>query len=253
MEPGFLFLTWHDVIREEVLSGEFEKAERKFVESFLRPGMTVLDIGAYYGLYTLAASVQVGREGRVIAFEPSPHQMKRLRLHLLLNRSKNVRTETMALGRVEGDGTLFSVPGGAAGFSSLRRPSLVPAVQSIPVRIMTLDGYLRRHSIETVDLIKIDVEGGELDVLKGAEKLLQQELRPVILCELQDVRAEAWGHTAKDASDYLEGFGYQWFRPLPDGGLAALLESSDQQERNLIAVPPERMSQVEEMIKDGSR
>jgi SAM-dependent methyltransferase len=118
---------------------------------------------------------------------------------------------------------------------------------------MTLDSYLRQHSIGTIDLIKIDVEDGEMDVFKGGENLLRQELRPVILCELQDVRTEAWGHRAKDTAAFIESFGFRWFRPLSDGSLTSSLADKDGNERNFVAIPPERMRRVKEMITDGSR
>ena len=251
MDPGFLWVVWGDVIRDEILNGNFEITERKFVERFLRPGITVLDIGAYYGLYTLTASEKVGNQGRVIAFEPAPFQRKRLRLHLRLNRRKNVRVEEVALGAVEGEETFFSVLGESAGFSSLRRPEVGATVKPIRVPVTTLDNYLRLRSIRTVDLIKIDVEGGELDVFKGGERLLRQEPRPLILCELQDIRTEAWGHKAKDTAAFVESFGFRWFKPLPDGSIARLLEKPHQYERNFIAISEERMEQFKEITKNG--
>src|SRR5277367_4156815 len=63
-------------------SGGFEKSEVNFVQQYLRSGMTVLDIGAHHGLYTLLASLRVGERGRVIAFEPSPRERVRLERHI---------------------------------------------------------------------------------------------------------------------------------------------------------------------------
>lgn len=248
MEPGFLWISWGDVLREEILSGDFERAERLFVNKFLRPGMIFLDIGAYYGLYSLAASILVGSQGRVIAFEPSPFQRNRLLWHTRLNRCPNVVVEPVALGNHVGDETLFAVATGSAGYSSLRRPAVDANICEIKVSIVTLDQYLRAHSIGTVDLIKIDVEGGELDVFKGSQNLLKQTNRPIILCELEDVRTEAWGHKAKDVEAYLQSLGYLWFRPLADGRLEALRQRGDHHERNFVAVPPERMSSMKDMI-----
>src|SRR5258708_3122932 len=74
IEPGFLFLAWNDTVHEAILNDAFEKTERHFVRNFLKPGMTVFDVGAYFGIYSLTASVKVGRTGSVIAFEPSPYQ-----------------------------------------------------------------------------------------------------------------------------------------------------------------------------------
>jgi FkbM family methyltransferase len=251
MEPGFLWIAWSDVIRDEVLGGNFERAERRFVQRYLQRGMTVLDIGAYYGLYALTASVKVGNEGKVIAFEPSPRQFRRLRWHVRLNRCKNVRVENVAVGSGETRATLYSVGGKCGGYSSLRRPPVEEAMQPVQVDVTTLDNYLREHSIGDVDLMKVDVEGGEFDVFKGAGNLLRREVRPVILCELEDVRTEAWGHKARDVATFVSSFGYTWFKTTVDGSLARLPEGLDRNERNFVAVPAERIEQMEGVILNG--
>lgn len=251
MEPGFLWIAWNDVIRDEVLGGTFERAERRFVQRYLQRGMTVLDIGAYYGLYALTASVKVGNEGRVIAFEPSPRQFRKLRLHVRLNRCRNVRVENVAVGSGETRAILYSVGGKFGGYSSLRRPPIEEAMQAVHVNTTTLDNYLREHSVGDVDLVKVDVEGGEFDVFKGAENLLRRKARPVILCELEDVRAEVWGHKARDVAAFISSFGYTWFKTTIDGSLAMLPEGLDRSERNFVAVPAERIEQMEGVILSG--
>jgi FkbM family methyltransferase len=65
------------------------------VERFLKPNMTVLDIGTHHGFYSLLASYKVGATGQVIAFEPSPRERRRLLWHLRLNRKKNVLVELL--------------------------------------------------------------------------------------------------------------------------------------------------------------
>lgn len=251
IEPGFLYIAWNDDIRQQILDGTFESAERKFVQRFLKSGMTVLDIGAYYGLYSILASLGVGQQGRVIAFEPSPEQRKRLALHLRMNRLKNVRVESVALGSCEGAQTLFSLSGGSAGFSSLRCPVVEDAVRPISVHVTTLDAYLQQNCINSVDLIKIDVEGGELDVFRGAQNFLRRPPRPVILCELEDTRTAIWGHSARDTSAFVEAFGFRWFTPQSDGGLAPSSDKTEPGVRNLIAVPTERIDGLKEMIRNG--
>lgn len=252
MKPGFLFVVWNDAVREATLSGDFEKAERKFVETSLRPGMVFLDVGAYYGIYSLTASAKVGSRGRVIAFEPSPFQRRRLRWHLWLNRCTNVTVESLALGSLDGESQFFVAGGGAEGFSGLRSPDVGASVRSIRVRVVTSDDYLRQHSIPTVDFVKVDIEGGELDFFKGAECLLKQNPRPLILCELWDVRAEAWGHRAKDTAAYVKNFGFQWFKPLHDGRLVRLPADPDRYDGNFVAVPTERMNEINEAEADES-
>ena len=252
MEPGFLFVVWNDSVREAVLSGEFESVERQFVERFLKSGMTVLDVGAYFGIYALTASVKVGPTGRIVAFEPADRQMRRLRWNLILNGFSNVHTEKLALSNVEGAAKFFAVTGGAEGLSGLRRPEVAATVRSVDVKTAILDDYLKQHAIPTVDLIKVDVEGGELDFFRGARTLLGQSNAPVILCELQDIRSRSWGHTARQTADFVRQFGYRWFRPLPGGSIAAMPEDPEAYEGNFVAVPAGRVESVKEMIKDGS-
>jgi len=83
----------NDVCSDAIFTDSFEKAEIHFVENFLKEGMTVLDIGAHHGFYTILASKKVGPSGRVIAFEPSPRERRRLLLHLKLNQCSNVKVE----------------------------------------------------------------------------------------------------------------------------------------------------------------
>jgi FkbM family methyltransferase len=252
MEPGFLFIVRNDAVRESVVSGEFEKIERQFVQRFLKSGMTVLDVGAYFGIYALTASVKVGPTGRIVAFEPSDKQMRGLRLNLFLNCCRNVRTEKLALSDIAGSTKFFVATGGAEGFSGLRRPEVGAAVRSVDVKTAILDDYLEQHAISMVDLIKVDVEGGELDFFKGARKLLAQANSPVILCELEDIRSRTWGHTAKQTADFVRSFGYRWFRPLSGGTLTAIPEDPELYEGNFIGVPPGRVNQLEGLIKNES-
>src|SRR6202035_6157006 len=95
----------------ELMHGSFEDAEKRFVQNVLRPGMTVVDVGAHHGLYTLLAAKCVGRRGKVIAFEPSRRERRRLLRHIRVNRSWNVMVEACALGNQAGEADLFMVEG----------------------------------------------------------------------------------------------------------------------------------------------
>jgi hypothetical protein len=82
---GVWWLAEENFLDQQLLFGEFETMERRFVERLLRRDMTVVDVGAHHGLYTLLASKCVGWHGRVIAIEPSPRERGRLGKHLRLN------------------------------------------------------------------------------------------------------------------------------------------------------------------------
>jgi FkbM family methyltransferase len=249
---GVWWLARNDFVGAALFHGGFEKTECSFVERFLRTGMTVLDIGAHHGFYTLLASQKVGPQGRVIAVEASPRERERLHLHSRINGCKNVRIESCALGEAEGTAELYLVHGTETGCNSLRRPEVSQPTEVISVRVERLDRVLQERHIEQVDFIKMDVEGAELSVLKGARELLHRRPRPVILAEVQDVRTKPWGYPAREIIQYLSDAEFRWFRPLPNGGVEELDTGQREYEGNFVAIPAEQIVALEGMIAGGN-
>jgi FkbM family methyltransferase len=213
----------------------------RFVNSWLRSGMVVLDIGAHQGYYTLLATRKVGPDGRVFAFEPSPRERKNLLFHVRIDRRKNVRVEGFALSNETGEAELFFVIGSETGCNSLRPPAVNQPTQVLRVPTRKLDDYICELKIARVDFIKMDVEGAELLVLKGAEGLLRRQPRPVILCEVQDIRTQPWGYKAREILDFLSHLEYGWFVPLPDGGLCPFRLTDGDVDGNFVAIPREHL------------
>ncbi len=241
---GAWWLVRNDNIDLPISEGNFENAEIAFVSRFLKPGMTVLDIGAHHGLYALLASKCVRPGGKVFAFEPSPRERKTLLGHVKINRCKNVTVEGLAIGSEEKDTSLFVVQGSNTGCNSLRAPAadVAGALLPTPVRVVRLDDWLERRGVGHIDFIKLDVEGGEIEVLKGAERLLLRSPRPVILAEVQDIRTQQWGYPAKEIITSLQQKDYQWFRISDDGSLEALDTTANSFEGNYVALPQESAS-----------
>lgn len=245
---GAWWLLRNDQISATLLDESFENEEHRFVEEFLRPGMTVLDIGANQGYYTLLASRKVEPQGKVLAFEPSPREVRRLKLHLWLNRCKNVELSTSALGSVAETGELYVVQGTESGCNSLRPPDVSQATGLVPVPVERLDDVLKSRGIERVDFIKIDVEGAELSVLQGAPDLLRRSPRPVILAEVQDLRTKPWGYRAVEILSFLTALGYQWFEPQSDGQLEELPLNRPSHDGNFVAIPCERIPSLNHLV-----
>jgi FkbM family methyltransferase len=237
---GCWWLVRNDPCGAGVLDGHFEKAERQFTESYLRPGMTVVDIGAHHGLYTLLASRCVGQAGRVIAFEPSPRELRYLRWHLKLNRCRNVTAQPFALGSHGDSAKLFLVEGRETGCNSLRPPDVNDATREVAVPVRRLDQMLTELSIDRVDWIKLDAEGGELEILNGMGRILEQAPRPVILAEVQDIRTRPWGYAAKEIISFLRAREYSWFRPIGRGLVEELESGGEELDGNFVAVPSEQ-------------
>jgi FkbM family methyltransferase len=231
-------------VDERLLEGNFEISEIGFVEKFLRTGMTVLDIGAHHGLYTLLASKRVGQAGKVFAFEPSPRERRLLEQHLRLNFCSNVRVQSVALGVSTTTTDLFLVDGEENGCNSLRPPTVDGKTTPVKVQVVSLDEWLEEHGNPAVDFIKLDVEGGELDVLKGAMKMLSRVPRPVIFAEIQDIRTRSWGYSAREITLELRSRGYHLFQIAEDGRLGEMKPDLQQYDGNYIAFPEERLATI---------
>lgn len=249
LRNGVWWLMEEDYIGQCLLTDSYEGAEASFMGSFVKPGMMVLDIGAHRGFHTLRLSKTVGRGGHVFAFEPSPREMKRLKLHLKINFCRNVEVIECAVGEQEGSVELYTVPTNSV-LNSLRPPDTDQPSSSTEVRIRRLDDVLSETKIGSVDFIKLDVEGGELGVLKGADELLQRVPRPVILCEILEQRTRPWGYASRLIADHLVAKNFRWFELSAAGQLTLVVEGAELC-GNFVAVPEESLSLVRDLQTSG--
>jgi len=248
LDFGAWWLARNDHVGRPLRNGEFEPNELAFVARFVKPGMTVLDLGAHHGLYSLLASKRVGSRGRVFAFEPSPRERAALRLHLKLNLCRNVTVERVALGNENTESDLHVVDSWAVGCNSLRPPDVAEKTSLERVRVTKLDDWLTERKIGAVDFIKLDVEGGELAALQGATHLISNRPRPVILAEVQDVRTRPWGYQAKEIIDFLGSRDYRWFSLQTGASIASLDVTAAEFDGNFVACPAESCSELIAMV-----
>jgi FkbM family methyltransferase len=225
--------------------------ETSFVKGLLRRDMTVVDVGAHHGLYTLLASKCVGWGGRVIAIEPSPRECVRLEKHLRLNRCSNVDLLPCAAGEDPGETEFFLVDGSNDWCNSLRPPAVDEPTRTVRVRVRRVDEILSERRISKVDFVKLDVEGAELSVLYGAIQLLRREPRPAILAEVQDVRTAAWGYAAREIIQFLIRLDYRWFVIAAKGALLPINCDEDTYNANLVALPVERVEEFLALLKQS--
>jgi FkbM family methyltransferase len=186
------------------------------LRQLLRPGMTFVDVGANIGLYSVVASHCVGPTGRVVAFEPQESLAELFWENVKCNRLDNVLLEPVALGRAAGTSSLFQVTEND-GQATLR---LRPEEQSLgPAEVVTvrrLSDVLRDRGIASVDGMKIDVEGGELEVLQGFEDWMTVAPPQFILVECISRLLGRFGHRSRDLVDFLRGHGYSLYEPWRD-------------------------------------
>jgi FkbM family methyltransferase len=160
---------------------QYEPDVRAALLHFLKPGDTVLDCGANIGYFSVLAGHLVGPRGQVVAIEANPVTQPLLDRNLRLNGFGKI--VCCALASSAGELELF-VPRAGDVYSSLRTGGLVtgPNIKRFRVHGCTLDDVVSSLGLQRVDLIKIDIEGAELDALRSAQRVMC-ELRPMILCE----------------------------------------------------------------------
>lgn len=225
-----------DHVFELAATSIFEAEEIRFVSDWLRAGDTFVDMGANFGLYTLAGAKAVGRAGKVVAVEPLRRNIRRLRWNQLLNLRFNIAVVRAAAGDREGATDFFECEQPAySGFKATGAPAPVRAVR---VQVTTLDAILERLRPGKVRLIKIDVEGFEWAALRGASKTLEND-RPAILLEFSDVRTRPHGYSAGELGRWLEGKGYRLYRFAGGGKLAPLDLGQEAYDENVVAHPGE--------------
>src|SRR5208283_1731453 len=217
LPSGAWWLAENDSIGTALLWTGFEGQEYSLADLMILRGMTVLDIGAHKGFYTLLFSRKVGTQGRVVAFEPSKRERTRLNLHLKLNFCRNVTVINVALGEKEEETTLFVVEGPETGMNSLKPVGDDHRIHEETVKVCRLDSVLDGLGVNRVDFVKMDVEGGELGVLRGAPDLLERRPRPCVLAEISDFRTKSWGYAASEILRFLEGRQFHWFSLRPEG------------------------------------
>ncbi len=162
--------------------------------SQLREGQVIYDVGAHMGYYTIIGSLAVGPSGRVIAFEPLPFNLKQLRRHIHLNGCQNVTVVDKCVG--ERSGRARFSPGTGTGTGCLAPDG------TLEVDVISLDDAVSNGALPPPDVMKIDVEGAELSVLKGAAKVIARS-RPTILLSLHSEELQ------KECSNLLAAWGYQ--------------------------------------------
>jgi FkbM family methyltransferase len=199
-----------DISRCTYVDGRYEPNEMFAVARLLAPGMCVVDAGANEGLFTILAARIVGESGTVHAFEPSPREQSRLQANLAVNRLSNVKVHRTALGRAPGKSTLRVAEASHPGHNALGGFMYAGTVleESVEVDIVTLDQAVRGEKLTRLDLLKIDVEGSEVDVLQGADEVLRT-LRPVVLAEAQDESLRRMGSNVGELLKLLRAHDYE--------------------------------------------
>jgi FkbM family methyltransferase len=203
--------------------GNPETYEAALLERTLRPGMTIVDVGANHGLFSLEAAHFVGESGRIHAFEPAPATRPLLQENLAANDLDGlVRVFPHALGAVPGVARL-RVHHELSGLNTLAPEDItwnharLHADEVVEVPVRRLDDHAAEHRLEAIDFLKIDVEGYELSVLRGASGLLESRAVRRIMLEVGDVTCANAHVEPGEILEFLGDVGYT-LHPITERG-----------------------------------
>jgi FkbM family methyltransferase len=190
-----------------IINGTYEREQTRLFQEHIRPGATVLDVGAHVGYYTVLAAVLAGESGRVHAFEPNPANAEFLRRHVRINALGNVRVEQAAVSDRAGTARFDFGTGSGTGH--------LADAGALEVRTLRLDDHCAEHALAPT-AIKIDVEGAETAVLAGGRATLGRH-RPVLFLSTHGAEVH------KACLAFLRGLGYR-VSPILGGDVEATTE-----------------------------
>lgn len=186
--------------------GSWEAQVLNACKELLRPGDVFYDIGANAGIYSVELSSLLGGGIRVCAFEPLPSHARCLAISARLNGFRNLETYQVMLGDQEGESELF-VPSHSIHASAVSREKNAKVLRCMTY---TIDGLVGRGILPRPDVIKMDVEGGEMAVFRGAEQVIREH-SPAIVFE-SDVNMVRFGYNREEIVAYLSSLSrYEFF------------------------------------------
>jgi FkbM family methyltransferase len=192
--------------------GMWEEAETRLFSSFVKEGMTVVDIGANIGYYTLLAARLVGEKGKVFAFEPSPDNFALLKRNVEANGYKNIVLVPKAVSDRKATARL-RIDRASSGGHSLS--AFRDTKDFVDVETISLDRYFA-NGVEHIDVLKIDAEGAEMAILNGMPRLLERNTDLTLLTEFFPRAIRAFGYAPEEYVRRLGASGFQIY-PIEEG------------------------------------
>jgi len=196
-----------------LLDGVWEPHVSRAIWKRLKPGMRVLDIGSNFGYYALMAAARVGPSGFVHAFEPQPEVFEILAMNVRMNgHQAMIRCNNFALGDSQGDVELnvftkYAGAGSLSEFSEAFQIELRERVRRIRVPIRVLDEMAELND-QRIDFIRMDVEGAEPLIVRGAKKIISRD-RPLLVLEFSTLMLRGAGHSPEAFLREFQNWGYK--------------------------------------------
>lgn len=186
--------------------------ERDLLEIFLneiQKDDIIWDIGASFGIYTIFSALKA-KNGMICSFEPEISTFRLLNRNIKLNNLKNIKTFQIALMEKEGERLIYKSKSANIGTHSFARRTDYPvSKKGKRVKITTGDRLIQETNLDYPNLVKIDVEGAELYVLKGMNNILNSNKLKILQVEIHPKILPLFNHNENMVIEYIESFNFQ--------------------------------------------
>jgi len=235
-----------DRIERQMWGGCYEPHVRRALRALVTPGDVFIDIGAHIGYHAVCAAIAVGPRGRLFAFEADPRNFARLSEHLApfpwatpVAKAVSAETGTMVFER--------SSEPGESGWGTLTNVRDLAKGEHIRVDAISLDDWISANPAGSIAAMKIDAEGSEVHILRGAQNFLRQA-RPAIVIEANDVVLRQAGTSALELAQMLRAADYEIYE-LDSATLSLLSAEASPRTDEVIALPKERARATVDLLQ----
>ncbi len=219
-----------------------------FFIRYVQNNMTVIDVGAHVGIYSMLSSELVGKTGHVHSFEPTPWTFR-----ILTENTKklpNVTIHNQAISETEQTLTFADYGPGYGAYNSANKsgaPDTTRQPHKISVGSVSLDSFCEEKSLHP-DIIKIDSEGYEREVLLGSKTILTNTATKRPLVTIEVAGGVTWAENSHQAFSLLTSYGYTPYEIHPNGMIAPHTFRDSYQYDNLLFIPPERLADCKQFF-----
>jgi FkbM family methyltransferase len=244
--PGVQFETdMEDRIQRQMWAVLYVPHVRECLSVLLKPGDVYIDVGAHIGFHAVFAPYRVGKEGLIFAFEADPINFQRLRRNLLqfpwaqgINAAVWDRTSSLTFER--------SSTKGESGWGSVSAVRDLSTGERVEIPSLALDDWFRDSQVKRWDAMKLDAEGSELAVLRGAKSSLEK-VRPSLILEVNTVLLENGGVSPSELAKFLLRHGYNLFW-LEFRSVGSWVHTKQVEFCDVLCIPRERTHEILERL-----
>jgi FkbM family methyltransferase len=227
--------------------GYYEKELGDLLKKVIRSNDVFLDIGANIGYFSLLAATNYS-SAKIISFEPVKHLFQKMNHNISINNIKNIETVNAAVGEINEEKELFLSSPDNLGMSSFHQPGNYSRKKE-RVKVVAIDDWFKTSGLTKIDLIKLDIEGGELAALKGMKEVLQN-FRPIVIVEINPETLSMFSLKPGDIYNYLNQLNFDGFIISETGGFECLKPNEISQTINVLFIHHEKVNAYPELFNN---